>query len=402
MNLRAIVAARCMMCLLPLTARHAAADEFAVAVIMDTQYLTEGGGTAPIYNSMTEWVVSNAAARNIVFTCQQGDIVQSGGLALSQWLIADAAWDILDAAGMQYGVCPGNHDVAGRDDLRNPAENLYLTYFGPSRFAGKPSYVESSPTGYNSYFIVDTDDGKLAFLFMDWEPGPGSFQWARDMLAAHATVPTVFVAHAILYPIDSRPPGGWYGEEDDVLNGAGLSSEGWNFWNEVIRDHPQIFMTLNGHFTGGHAARMTSTNADGRTVWHLFCNCQGDWNGGNGMMRVMDFDTSANEVFVETFSSWVQRKIALGLPLQWYDIPAYTDIDNQFTLQIEFAERFRAPCGLPGDMDCDDSLTPADFPGISECLRGPEIGVPWECLTADLDNDTTVDLFDIAVYQASL
>lgn len=378
-----------------------AADAFSIAVIMDTQYLTEGPGTAPIYNSMLEWIVSNTASRNIIFTCQQGDIVQSGGTALSQWIIADAAWDIMDAAGLQYGVCPGNHDVAGRDDQRDPNQNLFLTYFGASRFTGKPTHIGHSPTGYNSFFIADTADGKLAFLFMDWEPSPGSFQWARDMLAAHRNVPTVFVAHAILYPIDSRPPGGWYGQEDQILNGAGLSGEGLNYWNQVIRDNPQIFLTLNGHFTGGHGARMVSTNSAGRWVQHIFCNCQGDWNGGNGMMRVMDFDTAAQTVSVFTFSSWVKRKIANGQPLQWYDIEAYTDVDNQFVLSMDFAERFRAPCGLPGDMNCDGLIGGADFALAGACMFGPGAAVAWECLTADIDEDGAVDLRDMALLQGA-
>lgn len=53
-----------------------------------------------------------------------------------------------------------------------------------------------------------------------------------------------------------------------------------------------------------------------------------------------------------------------------------------------------------GDADGDGTVAAADFAAAAQCITGPEAGpVATTCEFADLDDDTDVDLADMAGFQ---
>ena len=64
---------------------------------------------------------------NIQYLFHNGDIIDDQP-NVREWEQADAAYRMLDEAGVPYGILAGNHDVGGlRDDY-----SLYSDYFGES------------------------------------------------------------------------------------------------------------------------------------------------------------------------------------------------------------------------------------------------------------------------------
>jgi hypothetical protein len=92
-----------------------AGSAFQLVILPDTQYYTEGGDT---YRKQTRWIRDDTTLlTNLAFVIHMGDMTEDNGVDIpslewmdSEWEIADAAHDILDAAGIRYSVMPGNHD----------------------------------------------------------------------------------------------------------------------------------------------------------------------------------------------------------------------------------------------------------------------------------------------------
>ena len=99
---------------------------------------------------------------NIKYVAHVGDIVNVATTA-SQWTNADAAMDILDAAGIPYGVVPGNHDDSDGDTNSN-------SYFGVSRFTGKPFYGGTYQTNdnQNNYTLFSSSGMDFIVVNLDY------------------------------------------------------------------------------------------------------------------------------------------------------------------------------------------------------------------------------------------
>ncbi|MFD7026102.1 hypothetical protein [Promicromonospora sukumoe] len=120
------------------------AQRFTVAVLPDTQYLLDDGGSdAEPVRATLRHLDRERAQDNIVFMTQLGDVTEHGTETEMR-----AASRAFDAAGrLPYSVLAGNHDVSG-DDQRG--DSPYLRTFGPQRFSRMKTYGGSSPDGYNS------------------------------------------------------------------------------------------------------------------------------------------------------------------------------------------------------------------------------------------------------------
>ncbi|HXQ36835.1 MAG TPA: LamG-like jellyroll fold domain-containing protein, partial [Anaerolineales bacterium] len=72
--------------------------DFTIIALPDTQYYTSSlnGGSPAIFNSQTNWIVNNIAARNIVFVTQLGDCTEHGDQFEIEWQHADAAFTTIE------------------------------------------------------------------------------------------------------------------------------------------------------------------------------------------------------------------------------------------------------------------------------------------------------------------
>jgi hypothetical protein len=111
--------------------------DFTLIAIPDPQYYAS---TYPsIYNAQMNWVVNNKTSRNIKYAMSLGDNVNTAS-NISEWTTATAAWDILTAGNVPYGLIPGNHDGAPS------GTGNFNTYFD-SRISGQTTYGGRYGTG---------------------------------------------------------------------------------------------------------------------------------------------------------------------------------------------------------------------------------------------------------------
>lgn len=317
---------------------------FALAVLPDTQFYSRYAtssessqyerhyGNEP-YAAQTSWVARNAQALNIPFLIHLGDVVDQVGKP-EQWKVADGAMQVLEAAKVPYSILAGNHDVLndidfdsdpakGTDTQRVLANEPYLQWFGTRRAQRQATFGARDSTGFHEYHIFKAQDQQFLVLSLSWRISDAGIAWARKVLADHPTLPAILVNHQLLNiaPDAVSPLETGYGKM---------------LWEKLIRDNDQIFMTLNGHHHGG--ARLTKTNDFGNAVEEMVVDYQMAYQGGNGLMRLYEFDLTNNQIKVLSFSPWVPMKPADTLNA--FDRAVLTESNHSFTIDINFAKRF--------------------------------------------------------------
>jgi len=339
---------------------QAASSSFALAVLPDTQfysrYSTEGNqfmtryGSEP-YAAQTSWLAQHARAAGIPFVVHLGDVVDRPGVA-GEWAVADRAMRTLEAAEMPYSILAGNHDVnvgcgyTGvqndcTDAQRNPANELYLRTFPTTRAATQATFGGRDASGFHEYHVFEAEGQQFLVLAMSWRASDAAIAWARGVIASHPTLPVILTTHDYL-AIDS-----------DAVT-AKDTPYGDFLWDRLIKDNDQIFMVLNGHNHG--SAHKSRVNNFGNRVHEAVSDYQMSFQGGNGYMRLYEFDLTENKIKALTFSPWVPMKPEATLTA--FDRAVLTEPNHEFEIAIDFRQRFSrfAPNFGPGAATRDEPI----------------------------------------------
>ncbi|PRX48245.1 calcineurin-like phosphoesterase family protein [Prauserella shujinwangii] len=352
---------------------------FTLAVLPDTQYLIDEGGSDPEpVREALRYAVRSRDERNIVFLAHLGDVTEHG--TETEMRTAEHVFRSIHRR-LPYSVLAGNHDVSG-DDQRG--DTPYLRTFGPRRFAGMPTYRGSSPDGYHSAHVLRGGGREWLLLALDWRVTEHGIAWAQRTLDRHSTLPTILTTHDFVWGDDE--------------GGAHLSGHGRHLWDGLVRRNDQIFLTLSGHYWP--PGRTTLTNDHGNPVHAHITNYQDRYYGGAGMLRLYSFDLARGCVDVETISPWLLAKQAeRRTPLEAETVELTGDVDR-FTVEIDFEARFAgfAPPVVPPARPAEAVLVPGtvaywrfDGSGLAGGADGSP--VPSGAVARDLSghgNDLTV------------
>lgn len=298
-----------------------------IALLPDTQFYSRYGvesadlfakqypGLPNPYDCQTQWIVDHTADYHIAMTHHLGDVCdQSGEGHEDQYVVADRAMKILDDAKVSYSVIPGNHDVA--DDF-----HYYRTWFPKDRQAHSPSFREMGPSGMSNWHGFTVAGVRMMAVNVPWGSDGADLDWAESVLNAHPTVPTIITTHQI---IDISP------------DGTALSTSfGQRLWERLINRHNQVFLTVNGHHHG--ATNRIVTNAAGQPVFQQLLDYQMAYQGGNGLMALMEFDFTHNQLCQTAFSPWVPLK---GERANSLDRALLTGPGDTWVTSFDFASRF--------------------------------------------------------------
>jgi hypothetical protein len=301
---------------------------FVMAVIPDTQRYA--AWNIDVFAAQTQWIADHAAERDIRFTVHLGDITENDTV-VEEWEGASAAMRILESAGLPYAIVPGNHDIVNEveDDQRDNERELFPVYFPPQRSEDMSTYGDHSPNRWNAYHVFDGEGQLFLVLALDYMPSASTLAWAQGVLDQHPTLPVILVAHDI---VTSTCELG----DESCTDGGTLTTTGERLWNTFIFQNDQIFLTVNGH--SWPPEHLTLQNAAGNDVHLILTNYQAEHYGGNGLMRLFEFDLDTNTISATTFSPWVLQKPENRRTRS--DVIERTDPRNQFTIELDFAARF--------------------------------------------------------------
>lgn len=319
-------------------------SSFTLAVLPDTQFYARYAtssessqyqrrfGSEP-FNAQTQWIAQNALPLNIAFTLHLGDVVDQVGKP-EQWKIADIAMQQLELAKAPYSILAGNHDVlsdvdyavdpvGGTDSTRDLTREPYLQWFSTTRSRRQATFGGRDPSGFHEYHIFTVEGQSYLVLALSWRISDTAINWARQVIAKHPTLPVILSNHQLL----DISPDGLSPKETEY---------GKMLWERLIRDNDQIFITLNGHHHG--AAHLTKINDYGNPVELMVVDYQMAYQGGNGLMRLYEFDLTNNKIKVISFSPWVKQKPSETL--NSFDQAVLTGQNEAFEIEMDFKTRF--------------------------------------------------------------
>jgi len=280
--------------------------DFCMVVMPDTQNYTaqNNGGTKAMMIAQTEWAVSNRLSRNVAYVTQLGDISNNGDSPsyISQWYNATNAMYRLENPvrtqlkdGVAYGVAVGNHEQSPNGDATSGTTSNYNRYFGVSHFTGYGYYAGHYGTNNNNHFDFFSVSGlDFVVLYFEYDTSPPAevLAWANDVLRTNAHRRAIAVTH---YMGTAATP-------------SSFSTQGKAIYN-ALKTNANLFLLLGGHVCGstgeGEGSRTDTYN--GNTIRTLISDYQCRTNGGNGIMRIMEFSPSNNVVTVQTYSPWTDE-----------------------------------------------------------------------------------------------
>ncbi len=310
-SIRLGFAAACVAVAAPTALAGSSDGVFTVIGLPDTQRYSEQFPL--VYVNQTTWVVDRLADLDIRFATHYGDIVQHADRT-EEWINADDAMDILDAAGVPQGVTSGNHDITANGGSGEPyiPEN-YLFWFGPDRYIGRPFFRESSATGMSTWQVFDGGDREFIGLSVECETPPSELAWAQGVLDRHRDKAVMFTTHRYLQDAEDyvggvpvvpsgRYPDIWYLVEPP-RQPFGIQANELFEW--FIRRNPNIFLVNCGHFHEEY--RQTSTNVANLPVHEVLADYQEDPNGGDGWLRIMEFNVPLGRIDVESYSPYLDQ-----------------------------------------------------------------------------------------------
>jgi hypothetical protein len=259
----------------------ASGESFTMIILPDAQNYTSYlfGGSPSTFTAQTQWCVNTQVASNIRYVGMVGDLTNE---SMSwEWGNANTAMSKLDAVapGIPFGVVPGNHDLIF-------GTSMFNSYFGVSRFQGRSYYGgHYGTTNENHYDFFSS--GGMDFIVIclgsgDQIPGTSVLDWADGLLKVNINKRGIVINHSLMYA----------GLQ------ASFTSPGQAIYNS-LKDNPNLFLMVCGHEFG--SGYRTDTY-NGKTIYTMIADYQDESNGGNGWLRIAEFDPPNNLIHMTTYS----------------------------------------------------------------------------------------------------
>ncbi len=289
----------------PLT-NSATGPDFTLVVLPDTQFYA--ALYPEIFQTQTDWIISNRMARNIVYVTGVGDVVDAGSDEWQYGNATNAFYRLEDPVatglreGLPYSVPVGNHDLPYK---------LFNTYFGAHHFTGRSYFGGNYSTGYQNHYDLFSAGG-LDFIVLALEYNAGAdaavMNWANAVLQSNVNRRAIVVTHSLLDAGYRWPtPAAW-------------STDGGTTTFPALTNNPNLFLMLCGH-NDGQGRRHEAVG--GRYVDVLLADYQCSTYGGDGYLRTLEFSPSNNVIRVKTYSPDLDASM--------------TDGDSEFTLAYAMA-----------------------------------------------------------------
>lgn len=283
-----------------------AGASFSIIAIPDTQEYTYAPGWNYVFNLETQWCADHKTSLNIAAVCGEGDITSYSTDA--EYTCASNAYAILDNANIPYVTPTGNHD----DSI-----SQYNKYFPLSRYTGKSwfgGYYNGLNSATDSYILFNAGGMDFIILCLEYNPTTAELNWANSIFQQYSNRRAIFVTHCLL-----NTDGSWAEDGQSVYN--------------ALKGNSNLFLMLCGHMhtvnvgtTVPENEAMRTETYSGHTIYIVLANYQcvapneqgnGPWGGG--IIRIMTFTPSANQIHFQTYQL---------LPTIHY----YTDTKSDFVL----------------------------------------------------------------------
>jgi 3',5'-cyclic AMP phosphodiesterase CpdA len=289
----------------------------------DTQYYASC--RSPHLARQAEWILAQAAARNIRAVIQLGDLTDHNTPA--EWEFVQSALAPVSEV-VPLALATGNHDhgEGGAAKLRG---SLLPRYFGKLGARTSEALTETKVPGdpENAYYRVKLPKVTLGLLVLEWGPRASSVAWANRVLEKYPADRVIFATHAYLYHDATRYDWKAKGASQEwnpiayrtldtpaTPSAAGDPAapneavyDGEMLWNDLLKRHRGVFLTLSGHVLDDGTAVLTSQGSAGNRVHQVLANYQMLNEGGLGYLRLLELFPDGKTLRMKTYSPSLSR-----------------------------------------------------------------------------------------------
>ena len=313
-----------------------------IVVIPDTQNYSSSDSNNAVFTAITEWIVDNRDSEGIRLVVHEGDIVNDAD-DHEEWVRAKASLSVLDGH-VPYALTTGNHDHG--DTNAEHRGTLFNNYFAVGDnplndpAAGGVLVAQHDPSRLeNAAYTFEAGGRRMLVLALEWGPRDEVVAWADALMLDYPDHVAILVTHAYMYYDETRYDWDTYGGGQSwnphsygTASDPGGTNDGQELWDKLVGQHDGFAMTFNGHVLGDQVAYLASEGSAGQPVHQMLFNAQLEDQGGDGWIRLVEFDEDGTTVHVRTYSPYRDQ---LGLDA-WR-----TDDTAQFSLDVPGPVGFR-------------------------------------------------------------
>jgi calcineurin-like phosphoesterase family protein/Big-like domain-containing protein/purple acid phosphatase-like protein/lectin family protein/Calx-beta domain-containing protein len=303
---------------------------FRVVILPDTRaYIAQiKGGTPAMLEAQSRWIAAQADALNIVFALHTGDVTENNSAA--EWALAQTHLQLP----VPLAIAPGNHD-----GLNGPVAQtvLFNTYFPPAQARTRSEFGGLFETNKldNAYYYFSGGGVDWLVLALEFIPRDIVLDWANRIVAANPQRKVIVLTHGFVAEDDTMP----------TVAESGRENAPAQIWEKLLRRHANIAFVFSGHTEGDGLGRRVDVGDYGNKVVQLSANFSGHLNGGNGYLRILEFDPAQDRLHVQTFSPYLNGSKTdpenqfdvpdLGLFKPWHGRYTINSVSNTATVTIQ-------------------------------------------------------------------
>ncbi len=322
----------------------------------DTQFYSETPSYTPLMTQQFQWVIDNFDQLKSAMFLHTGDLVNVAG-ERAQWERIDAAYQMVEEAGIPYAVVTGNHDQQGSSAEDNAN---YHEFFPASRLQENNPYWGGT-YGDNYYYLMEESGMKVLILAMGMRWGQDDIEWANTVLETYPDYFGILMVHDYLTVSGDVELGSRYSDVQMLHD-------------ELVAANDNIRLILCGH---NHGANTNLEYFDGRPVYSILADYQSLAQGGLGYMRMLKFDVENDLIYVNTYSPY-EDSTEYFTDQQEEKDGLYQTNKDEFVIHTELGAsttRTLATSSLKMTADTSSQI------GETQVLTGPgEVSVQWDGL----------------------
>ncbi len=206
-----------------------------------------------------------------------------------------------------YTIAPGNHDLgpSGNATTRDTLMNQYFSY---ERTAAWPTFGGAYQAGRleNTYHYFSAGGRDYIVMSLEWGPRDEVVAWADEIVAQNPRRYAILVTHAYVNYNDRR-----YDYTDTAHDQSfnphdygteGGVNDGEQLWQKLVRKHAFV-LVLNGHVLNDGTGYLASVTDKGNICHQIMSNYQFRALGGEGYMRLMQFQDDNKTIKIHSYST---------------------------------------------------------------------------------------------------
>jgi hypothetical protein len=159
----------------------------------------------------------------------------------------------------------------------------------------------------NTYHLFEAGGVEWIIFNLEWGPRDSTIAWARGIYDLHPARKGILITHAYMYNNDLRYDWATYGASqswnphDPVYGTPGGVNDGQELWDKFVKDYNFAF-TISGHVLNDGTGYLLENNLAGDPVHQMLVNYQTRSLGGEGYMRILEFQPDGQTVRLSSFS----------------------------------------------------------------------------------------------------